>query len=178
MPADSPLARGVRPRYSAGMSTLLDQLIQDHGDEITRKISSTLGVSRGEAADVLSATAPVILNRFDGGNASKAESLDSLLDGTGEQMNDRIRGETGVSPEQAAKVVPLLVPIVLKFLMRRVPYGNAAVPVIVSLVEKQGYGSLDELALRLARKFTPSPESPSIPTMLGRWAGKYFPSGD
>jgi len=166
------------------MPTLLDQLIQDHGDEITRKISSTLGVSREEAASVLSATAPVILNRFDGGKTSAetstapAESLDDLLDGTGEQMNDRIREEAGVSPEQAAKVIPLLVPIVLKFLMRRVPYGNAAVPVIVSFVEKQGYGSLDELALRLARKFTPSPESPSIPTLLGRWAGKYFPSGD
>jgi hypothetical protein len=43
------------------MPTLLEQLIQDHGDEITRKISGTLGVTREEAAGVLSATAPVIL---------------------------------------------------------------------------------------------------------------------
>ena len=93
-------------------------------------------------------------------------------------MTERIREEAGVTPEQAAKVIPLLVPIVLRFLMRRVPFGNAAVPLITSFVEQQGYGSLDELAMRLARKFTPSPSTPSIPTMLGRWAGKYFPSGD
>ena len=163
------------------MPKLLEQLIQDHGDEITRKISSTLGVTREEAGAVLSATAPVILGRFESAKvpiADGGESLDELLEGTGEQMNVRIREETGVTPEQAAKVIPLLVPIVLRFLVRRVPFGNAAVPIITSFVEQQGYGSLDELATRLARKFTPSPKTPSIPTMLGRWAGKYFPSGD
>jgi len=75
------------------------------------------------------------------------------------------------------RVVSLLVPIVPRFLMRRVPYGNAAVPIISSFVQKQGNGSLEELALRLARKCTPSPDSPGIPTLLGRWAGKYFPGG-
>jgi hypothetical protein len=165
------------------MPALLDQLIQDHGDEITHKISSALGVTREQAASVLSATAPIILNRFDGGksfpesDAAPAGSLDSPLDGTGQQMNARIQGELGFTPEQAAKVIPLLVPIVLRFLMRRLPYGNAAVPIISSFVQKQGNGSLDELALRLARKCTPSPDSPGIPTLLGRWAGKYFPSG-
>jgi hypothetical protein len=163
------------------MPSLLDQLIQDHGDEITRKISSTLGVTREEAAGVLSATAPVVLGRFDSAQspvAGETEDLDQLLEGTGEQMNDLIREEVGVSPEQAAKVIPLLVPVVLRFLMRRVPFGNTAVPIITSLVKQQGYGSLDELALRLARRFTPSPATPSLPARLGRWAGKYFPSGD
>ncbi|MDP4585517.1 MAG: DUF937 domain-containing protein [Verrucomicrobiales bacterium] len=163
------------------MPTLLEQLIQDHGDEITRKISGTLGVTREEAAGVLSATAPVILGRFESARvpiAGGGESLDHLLEGTGEQMNARVRDEVGVTPEQAAKVIPLIVPIVLRFLMRRVPFGNTAVPILTSFVEQQGYGSLDELAMRLARKFTPSPSTPSIPTMLGRWAGKYFPSGD
>jgi hypothetical protein len=79
-------------------------------------------VTREQAASVLSATAPIILNRFDGGktlpesDAAPAGSLDSLLDGTGQQMNVRIQGELGFTPEQAAKVIPLLVPIVLRFL--------------------------------------------------------------
>jgi hypothetical protein len=163
------------------MPTLLEQLIQDHGDEITRQISGKLGVTREEAVNVLSAAAPVILGRFESARVPITDgekSLDDLLEGTGEQMNDRVRDEVGVTPEQAAQVIPLIVPIVLRFLMRRVPFGNAAVPLITSFVEQQGYGSLDELAMRLARKFTPSPTTPSIPTMLGRWAGKYFPSGD
>lgn len=166
------------------MSSLLDQLIQDHGDEVTRKISSTLGVSRDEAARVLSATAPVILNRFQPGSpAESAPTLDGVLGGTGEQMNERIQGQLGVGPDQASKVIPLLVPVVLRFLMRRVPYGSTAVPLITSLVEKQGYGSLDEIAVRLAKHVTPEPPgpgqpAPSIPTLLGRWAGKWFPSGD
>ncbi len=172
------------------MAALFDQLLRDHGDEITRRITSTLGLTREEAAAVLSATAPVLLDRFAPTGAADApavpsapttpapESLDSLLDGAGEQINERIRGASGVSPEQVARVIPLLVPIVLKFLMRRVPLGNAAVPLLVSLVEKQGQGSLDELALRLARTCTPSPTAPSLPARLGRWAGKYFPSGE
>lgn len=164
------------------MPALLDQLIHDHGDELTHKISSALGVSREEAESVLSATAPVILNRFDGvesspeSHAAPEHNLDSLLDGTGEQMNNRIQGLLGVTPEQAAKVIPLLVPIILRFLMRRVPYGNAAVPLISSYVQKQGGGSLNELGARLASKCRPSPDSPSISTRLGRLAGKYFPS--
>ena len=168
--------------YNARMPTLLDQLMQDHGDEITDRISGTLGVSREQAANVLSAAAPVILNRFEGApahsesGAAAPECLDSLLDGAGEQMNVRIQGVLGVSPEQAAKVIPLVIPVVLRFLMRRIPYGNAAIPVIASLVQKQGFGSLDELAARVVSKCAPSPDSPGIPTLLGRLAGKYFPS--
>lgn len=165
------------------MHALLDQLIRDHGDELTHKISNALGVSRDQAESMLSATAPVILNRFDGRKSSPespaapAESLDSLLDGTGDQMTARIQGALGVTPEQAAKAIPLLVPVILRFLMRRVPYGHAAIPIISSFVEKQGNGSLDELGARLALKCKPSPDSPSISSRLGRLAGKYFPSG-
>jgi len=163
------------------MPKLFDQLIQDHGDEIAEKISRALGVTREEANRVLSATAPVILNRFVEEEASPSsgstttESLDSLLDGTGDQMNARIQGALGVTPEQAAKVIPLVVPVVLRFLMRRIPLGNAAVPMIASFVQKHGNGSLDELASRLASKCGPSPDSPSIPALLGRLAGKFFP---
>lgn len=163
------------------MTSLLDQLIQEHGDEINRKITNTLGVTHEEAAAVFSAAAPVLLERFESAPTTTAvapENLDDILGGTGEQMNERIRGELGVSPEQASRVIPLLVPVVLKFLMRQVPLGNVAVPVLVSLVEKQGYGSLDTLARQLARNFTPSPSASSLPTLLGRWAGKYFPSGE
>ena len=172
------------------MSSLLDQLIQDHGDDVTREIAKKMGVSPEEAARVLSSTAPVILDRFqpdpEGQNArghtGSDPSLDGILSGTGQQMNDQIRSQLGVNQEKAAQVIPLLVPVVLRFLMKRLPYGSTAVPVITSLVEKQGYGSLDELAIRLAKHVTPESApgqpAPSIPTLLGRWAGKWFPSGD
>lgn len=165
------------------MHALLDQLIQDHGDELTHKISNALGVSREKAGSMLSATAPVILNRFDvrksspESQAAPAAGLDSLPDVTCDEMHARIQGALGVTPEQAAKVIPLLVPVVLRFLMRRVPYGHAAIPIISSFVQKQGNGSLDELGVRLASKYIPSPDSPSISSRLGRLAGKYFPTG-
>ena len=165
------------------MNALFDQFIRDHGDELTQKISSTLGVSREKAGSVLSAALPVIFNRFDGVKPScesqdaPAENLDSLLDGTGDQMNERIQDTLGVTPEQAAKVIPLFVPIVLRFLMHRVPYGHAAIPIISTFVKKQGMGALDELGARLAAKCGSSPGSPSISSQLGRLAGKYFPSG-
>lgn len=165
------------------MHALFDQFIRDHGDELTQKISNTLGVSREKAGSVLSAALPVILNRFDGvkpsceSQAAAAENLDSLLDGTGDQMNERIRGALGVTPEQAAKVIPLLVPVVLRFLMHRVPYGHAAIPIISTFVQKQGMGALEELGARLASKCGSSPGLPSLSARLGRLAGKYFPSG-
>ena len=172
------------------MSSLLDQLIRDHGDDVTSQIARKMGISPEEAARVLSAAAPVILDRFqpdaDGtghpGHSESDPSLVGILSGTGQQMNDQIRGQLGVNQEKAAQVIPLLVPVVLRFLMKRLPYGSTAVPVITSLVEKQGYGSLDELAVRLAKHVTPESvpgkPAPSIPTLLGRWAGKWFPSGE
>lgn len=74
----------------------------------------------------------------------------------------------------------MLVPVVLGFLLKRVGLGGGAIRLLISLVENQGYGSLDELANRLMRNVTKKPDqpSPSIPTMLGRWAGKWFPSSD
>ena len=114
-------------------------------------------------------------------SAERAFDLPVAIDTVGKDTIQN--GQLGVNQEKAAQVIPLLVPVVLRFLMKRLPYGSTAVPVITSLVEKQGYGSLDELAIRLAKHVTPeSPapgqSAPSIPTLLGRWAGKWFPSGD
>jgi len=170
------------------MPSLLDQLIQTHGPELAREISRTLGVSEEKAAGVLPAAAPVLINRFqpdspDESGSHAATSLDGVLGGAGQQLTDRIGAQLGVSPEQAARVIPMLVPVVLGFLLKRVGLGGGAVRLLISLVEKQGYGSLDELANRLVRSVSsatakPDQPTPSIPTMLGRWAGKWFPSSD
>jgi len=167
------------------MSTLLDQLIREHGDELAGQMADRLGISREEAAKALPAAAAAVLDRFDPGSGERAadENLDGILGGTGEQVSEGVGRRIGVTPEQAAVVVPLLLPVILRFLVRRVPYGGAALSVLTTTVEKQGYGSLDALALRLVQRLLPAPDpsgrpAPSIATRLGRLAGKYFPSGE
>ena len=133
------------------MSTLLEQLMREDGDEVAERISSTLGISREEAAKALPAAAAVVLARFEPGSADRPadEDLDGILGGTGEQVSERIGTRLGVTPEQAALVVPMLLPVILRFLVRRVPYGGAALSVLTTTVEKQGYGSLDAHQLSL-----------------------------
>ena len=169
------------------MPTLLDQLILEQGDELASRISAKLGISREEAAKALPAAASVVMERFaaDGEHDRQAPSpsLDGILGGAGEQLADRVGSRLGVTPEQAALVVPMILPVILRFLVRRVPYGGAALSVLTSTVEKQGYGSLDELAIRLVQRFIPQPDpsgrpAPSLATRLGRFGGKYFPSGE
>lgn len=169
------------------MASLLDQLIREHGDEVADQISSRLGISRAAAEKALPAAASVVFARFDPRNAeareTKPDSLEQVLGDTGELVSERVASRIGVSQDQAAMVVPLVLPIILRFLVRRVPYGGAALALLTKTVESQGYGSLDEIALLLVRRFLPQPDSsgkptPSLATRLGRLAGKYFPSGD
>ncbi len=171
------------------MSSLLDQLIREHGEEVAGRIAERLGIPREEAAKALPAAASVVLERFDPGLrtdrgdrvGAAASSLDGLLGGTGEQVSERVGNRLGISSEQAARLVPILLPVILGFLVRRVPYGGAALSLLTATVEKQGHGSLDELAVRMVQRLLPKPDpsgrpAPSLATRLGRLAGKWFPS--
>lgn len=164
------------------MSSLLDQLIQEHGDEVSGRIAERLGISREEAAKALPAAASVVMERFDParGDGVPGRDLEGVLGGAGEQVSERLGSRLGISPEQAAALVPIVLPLILRFLVRRVPCGGAALALLSTTVEKQGYGSLDELAARLVSRLVPtggpsdSPR-PSLASRLGRLAGKYFP---
>ncbi len=167
------------------MSSLLDQLIREQGDEVAGRIAAKLGISREEAAKALPAAASVVLARFDPGARGEEgrtpSSLDGVLGDAGEQVSERVGSRLGITPEQAAVVVPMLLPVVLRFLVRRVPYGGMALSVLTKTVEQQGYGSLDEIAVRLVQRLAPPSDpggrpAPSLATRLGRLAGKYFPS--
>lgn len=167
------------------MSSLLDQLIREQGDEVAGKIAAKLGISREDAAKALPAAASVVLARFDPsvreGDGQTPTSLDGVLGEAGEQVSERVGSRLGITPEQAAVVVPMLLPVILRFLVRRVPYGGVALSVLTKTVEQQGYGSLDEIAVRLVQRLVPPSDpggrpAPSLATRLGRLAGKYFPS--
>ena len=169
------------------MASLIEHLIREHGDEVAERISSRLGISREEAEKALPAAASVVFERFDPGDSERGEngpgSLEQVLGGAGEQVSERVASRIGVSPDQAAMVVPLVLPVILRFLVRRVPYGGAALALLTKTVESQGYGSLDEIAVLLVRRFLPQADPsgkppPSVATRLGRLAGKYFPSDD
>lgn len=165
------------------MSTLLEQLIREQGDEVATHVAARLGISREEAAKALPAAAAIIFKRFEPGaqTDASAPTLDGVLVDTGEQISERVGAGLGITPEQAAQIVPLLLPVILRFLVRRVPYGGTALTLLTKTVEQQGYGSLDEIAIRLVQRWMPKPDlsgrpSPSLATRLGRFAGKYFPS--
>lgn len=170
------------------MDSPLEQLLREQGDELSARIAAKLGVSLEEAAKVLPAAAAAVLARFDpegdGAEARRgAESLEGILGGAGAEMGDRVGARLGIGPEEAAAVVPVVLPVVLRFLVRRVPYGGMALSLLARTVEQQGYGSLDEIAVRVVKSSFPraraeGPPSPSLATRLGRLAGKYFPSGD
>lgn len=164
------------------MSTLLEQLIREQGDEVAARVAARLGISREEAAKALPAAAAIIFKRFepDAQQDASAPTLDGVLVDTGEQISERVGAGLGITPEQAAQIVPLLLPVILRFLVRRVPYGGTALMLLTKTVEQQGYGSLDEIAIRLVKRWMPKPDSsghpaPSLATRLGRLAGKYFP---
>jgi len=166
-------------------ASLIDQLIRDHGDEVAGRVAAKLGISREVAAKALPAAASIVMARFDPAarqaGEPEAESLDGVLGGAGEQVSERVGARLGITPEQAAVVVPMILPVILRFLVRRVPYGGVALTLLANTVEQQGYGTLDEIAIRLVQKLIPKvdPEgrpAPSLATRLGRLAGKYFPS--
>src|SRR5690606_37430213 len=99
----------------------------------------------------------------------------------GEQVSEQLGERLGISTEQAAQLVPILLPVILGFLVRRVPYGGAALSLLSTTVQHQGYGSLEEIATRLVQRLLPAPgrpgqPAPSLATRLGRLAGKWFPS--
>jgi len=192
------------------MPSLLDQLIQDHGSEVASKISRQLGIPPEQAAEILPAIAPALFARFqsgppvpgaagpgaaeDGAAVAEAPSGEAKADPSGappefdlgvdgEQLSRRIREQLGLSPEQSAQAIHILVPVVLGFLLRRSPFGGGALRLLSALVETHGSRVLDDVASRLARHAyppgsTPGPERPGIPTLLGRLAGRWFPRGD
>lgn len=169
--------------------TLLDQLIREQGDEMSARIAVKLGISRSEAEKLLPLVATAVMDRFhhdtqapgDGEKrtAVSVESLDGILDGATEQVGRNASSHFGLHPDQAVTLVPLVLPTILRFLVRRVPYGGTALVLLSKVVEQQGYGSLDEIAVRLLGRIQVSESGkprPSLATRLGRLAGKYFPS--
>jgi len=178
------------------MSALLEELVLEQGEAMSGRISGVLGISREDAARVLPATAAVILDRFEpvtcgrgGADPHPVEaapdperSLDGILAGTGLQLSEQLRVGFGIVPEEAARTIPLLVPVILRFILRRSPYGSMASSVLSATVARQGEGSLDALALRIAKKAVARP--PTLPPVapasgalafLGRWVAKWFP---
>ncbi|MBL9159920.1 MAG: hypothetical protein JNJ70_20730 [Verrucomicrobiales bacterium] len=165
------------------MATLLEQLIREQGEEMATRVAARLGIPRETAAKALPAAAAVVFKRFDpsAGREATNGGIDEVLEGTGEQMREQVGAGLGITPDQAAQIVPIVLPVILGFLVRRVPYGGAALALLSSTVEKQGYGTLDEITIRLVQRLLPKPDpsgkpAPSLATRLGRLAGKYFPS--
>lgn len=173
--------------------TLVDQLIREQGDVLVTKISAKLQIPREEAEKILPLAASAVMDRLHPNReleddvsktrASEQSTLDKILDETSEQVGADVRSRYGLPPEKAAVLVPLILPSVLRFLVRRVPYGGPLLALVSNVVQQQGYGSLDEIAVRLIGRLTAPPSEPhgprpSLATRLGRFAGKYFPSSD
>jgi hypothetical protein len=177
------------------MSALLEELVLEQGEAVCGRISGVLGISREDAARVLPATAAVILDRFEPGTCDRGgadphpveaardpeRSLDGILAGTGLQLSERLHVGFGIVPEEAARTIPVLVPVILRFILRRTPYGSMASSVLSETVARQGERSLDALALRIAKKvlappLTLPPVKPTsvVAAILGRWSGKWF----
>ena len=178
------------------MSAILDTLLQEQGDSLAGSLSDLLGVARKDAARALPATVNVILERFEPGTCGRwgadpkpvevpenqERYLDAILAGTGLELSERLGAGVGIAPEHAVRAIPVLVPEILRFILRQASYGSLACSVLCATVATQGQGSLEALAYRLAERVDDRPAghdrtAPGFAKNPGRWEGKWSPDG-
>lgn len=145
----------------------LDELIREQGSDVQHQLSSQLGLSPQQAAGVLPKVGPLILGGLKrqmethgpehveqlAGNFSEAD-VSNLLGGKGEEANARLAQHLGISGGAAAKIIPMLAPIILGALLKKggggapsAGGGSGALGGLGRILDRDGDGQiLDDLA--------------------------------
>jgi hypothetical protein len=154
----------------------LDDLYQEHGQSVQQRVSTELGIPPDKAARALPTVAPIILAGLKremeksgpAGVETRIQDLNNngipddqevggLLGGKGKEASTLMANQLGISGEAAAKLIPMLAPIIIGMLMKK--GGGAAsgqggaggagggLGGIASILDRNGDGSiLDDLS--------------------------------
>ena len=152
--------------------SFLDDLYQEHGSSVQQRVTTELGIPPDKAALALPTVAPIILaglkRRMDQSGAAGVEAhiedmnnngipddeeVGGLLGGKGREASALMANQLGISGEAAAKLIPMLAPIIMGMLMKK---GGAAGGAqggaggagggIAAILDRNGDGSiLDDL---------------------------------
>jgi hypothetical protein len=144
----------------------LDDLLREHGSDIQQQLTSQLGLTPQQAAGVAPKVAPLILSglkrQMDTGGPEHAETLaqnfsaadlGSLLGGREQEANQHLAQHLGISGGTAAKIIPMLAPIILGALLKKgrspgtAGAGGGGLGGLASILDRDGDGQiLDDLA--------------------------------
>lgn len=144
----------------------LDELIREQGGDVQQQLTSELGLSPEQAAGVLPKVGPLVLGglkrQMDSHGAGHVENLANnfsaadlggLLGGRQEEANAHLAQHLGISGSTAAKIIPMLAPIILGALLKKGGSGGApsagggGLGGLGSILDRNGDGSiLDDLA--------------------------------
>jgi hypothetical protein len=116
----------------------LDDLYQEHGQSVQQRVSTELGIPPEKAAQALPTVAPIILaglkREMDKSGPAGVESriqdmnhngipddeeVGGLLGGKGKEASALMANQLGISGEAAAKLIPMLAPIIIGMLMKK-----------------------------------------------------------
>lgn len=159
----------------------LDDLYQEHGASVQQRVSTELGIPPEKAARALPTVAPIILaglkREMDKAGPAGVESriqdmnnngipddeeVGGLLAGKGKEASALMATQLGISGDAAAKLIPMLAPIIIGMLMKKGggATGGAAgtggagggLGGIAAILDRNGDGSiLDDLAGLVAK---------------------------
>jgi hypothetical protein len=141
----------------------IDELLREHGGDIQRQLTGQLGLTPQQAAKVVPKVGPLILGGLKrqmsahgpehvenlASNFSAAD-LGSLLGGRDGEANEHLSRHLGISGGTAAKIIPMLAPIILGALLKkgRTPStGGGGLGGLAGILDRDGDGNiLDDLA--------------------------------
>ena len=120
----------------------LDDLYQEHGSSVQQRVSTELGIPPEKAARALPTVAPIILaglkREMDKGGPAHIEShiqdlnhngipddeeVGGLLGGKGKEASQLMASQLGISGDAAAKLIPMLAPVIIGMLMKKIEEG-------------------------------------------------------
>ena len=162
--------------------SFLDDLYKEHGAAVQQRVTTELGVPADKAARALPTVAPIILaglkRQMDQNGAAQVEAhiqdlnhngvpddeeVGGLLGGKGKEASALMANQLGISGDAAAKLIPMLAPIIIGMLMKK--GGGAAATGqagaggaggglggMAAILDRNGDGSiLDDLAGLVAK---------------------------
>lgn len=158
----------------------LDDLYQEHGPSVQQRVSTELGIPPDKAARVLPTVAPIILaglkREMDKSGPAGVESriqdmnhngipddeeVGGLLGGKGKEASVLMANQLGISGGAAAKLIPMLAPIIIGMLMKKGGAAGGAAAAgkaggglggMAAILDRNGDGSiLDDLAGLVAK---------------------------
>ena len=154
----------------------LDDLYKEHGASVQQRVSKELNLPPDKAARALPTVAPIILaglkREMDKSGPAGVESrildmnhngipddqeVGGLLGGKGREASQLMANQLGISGDAAAKLIPMLAPIIIGMLMKKGGPGGAAAGGtvgaggagggIAAILDRNGDGSiLDDLS--------------------------------